>query len=442
MAKVDVKQIVGIAKKNWVSLAAAVFAVAAVVVPFVVADPMVAQVQTELDQRASVAHQLETVGSKQRKMPLLDPLATEAQPLGVFPTKAVIESGQKAVDQLQGESKRMLEEALRLNVHRPLVPEVFTARPGGEYQSACFTFSRRYGEVMPAGLNAAVNGGIPYTLAEVTQRVADEKARILREKSIRSGGTVINEQEVNKLQAAAEQEIPLQMRNEVAGKYTVYVNLDTWTDIPAMKTLQTAAPPDQVWYTQLGLWIQQDVADIVTKANAGSTSIYSSPVKHVVKVYVPERPYNTAAPTGGGDAGGGGFGGGATGGADAPQTGMNPESAITLNRAQTLTGRASNGLYDVIHYSMVVRVRDSFVPQFLAEVSKGRLHYVLNVSKLTAVDSPSAAAEGYVYGNDRVVELTLECEALQLRSWTAALMPKEVKYKLGIEQRPAAAPAP
>lgn len=440
MAKVDVKQVVGIAKKNWISLVAAVFAVGAVVVPFVVADPMVAKLQTELDQRANVARQLEQVGSKQRKLPLLDATATEAAPLPVFPTKAVIESGQKAVEQLQVESKRMLDEVTNLNQHKPLVPSVFTAPAGNLYQTACFAFSREYARVMPVELNTAVNGGIPYTAAEVTQRVTDEKARIQRERSIRSGSVIVNEKEVSDLQMAAERDIPQQMRNEIATRYSVYINPETWTEIPAMKQLTTAAPPDQVWYTQLGLWIQQDVADIIKSANAGSSSIYTSPVKHLIKVSVPERPYFVASggdAGGGGGFGGGGFGGGggSTGGPDAPMTGVSPEAAITLHKGATLTGRASNGLYDVISYAMIVRVRESYVPQFLAEISRNRLHYVLNVERLSAVDATAAAAEGFVYGNDRVVELSLVCEALQLRSWTAPLMPKEIKYRLGIEQR-------
>lgn len=434
MAKVDVKQVVGVAKKNVVSIVAGAVALVAIVIPFVVADPVVSEVQTAIEERKGVADSITAVSDKARTLPQLDPTGTaERAPLASFPTRPVIDAGKAAVDHLKAQSDVVLQEAIKLNIKAPLDAEVFTAARGGRYNSAFFRFRELYGKVIAEGLSARMNAGRPFLPEEIANAVRNEKDRIARERSIRQAGQVVNAQEIQALQARAEIDIPMLMRADVASRHSVYVSADTWVPSPQVMTGTSAPRPEVVWFAQLGLWIQEDVADMVKSFNAGSRSIFSSPVKHLVKVDFPTTPAPLPYVIPGGQATGG-FEGGAV--PTVPVTKVNPSAAITLNKGGSLTGRAANGMYDVVHYTMVVRVGESHVSEFLASISRGRLHYVLNVFAST-VDTATEATMGFAYGNEPVVELVIQCEALYLRSWTERLMPLGVKQMVGIEDPPA-----
>lgn len=431
MAKVDAKQLLAVAKKNAVSIACGVVALACVAVPFLVADPIVSGVETELQQRASVAGSIDQLLNKSRKQPLLDPTITEAPTLGnVFPTRGVIEAGGTAVKRLTTESENLLKEALRLNVHAPLVPAVFTSGLGDRYTTAFFEFSTKYARIIPDELDKIVNGGRPYTVEEITRAVANQRERIAAERSIRGqGGAVINQQEILDLQRQSDIDVPLAMRSEISSKYATYVSPDTWTVTPNIINVPRPPSPELVWIAQMGLWIQEDVARIIADANKGSRSVFTSPVKHLVKVqFDPATMY--VLPKTAGEIGGAGT---------VTVTGVKPEAPITLTKSLSLTGRTASGLYDVVHYRLIVRVAESYVPEFLALIPRDRLHYVLNCN-LRAVDAPSEAAIGYSYGNDRVVELDLTVECLYLRSWTEKYMPKGIRQLVGIDPAPAAVP--
>lgn len=419
--KIDAKQYIGFVKKNAVSLAAAVVAIGAMTVPFFVADPKVAEVKTAMESSASTAGTVESMVNKQRKQPVLDPTHPEAPPLNGFPTKSVTEAGDKAVRHLADQSAAMLKEAMNFNRHAPLVMEVFTAGPGTPYSAAFDRFKEEYIKIMPDGLNGHVNGRRPYLPEEIVRAVANEKEKIAQERSLRQNGVVVNQAEITELQRRAELEMPAMMKTDVAKRSSVYVSADTWMAAKDIPLAQTAPVREAVWLAQLGLWIQQDVCEVVKECNAGSNSVFTSPVKHIVHVdFVQANPYLLGlSPTGE-----------ATN--TVPVTGVKPEAPINLIKAASVTGRVSNGLYDVVQYRLTVRVSESFVPQFLAQISKGRLQYVLNV-QMRALNSQAEAATGFLYGNDRVVELQVTVESLFLRTWTEPLMPKAIRQMVGIE---------
>jgi hypothetical protein len=100
------------------------------------------------------------------------------------------------------------------------------------------------------------------------------------------------------------------------------------------------------------------------------------------------------------------------------------------------TGRICNPMFDVVQFTLVVRLDASQIPCFIQTLGQGRLIDIYNINQVS-VDSIDAKAAGYIYGPLPVVQLTLNCEALFLREWTFPLMPDAIRTLLNI-----APPAP
>lgn len=432
---VDFKKVLGVAKKNVVSISAGVIALAAIVVPFVVVDGMVAETQTKLDERKSKHDTLTQLSSKERKLINVNPTVGEVKPLEGFPTEAKVKAGEAAKEALTAESAKVLDAAVKLSQRDPLVPNLFIS--GGDAQTQfrrkAGEFVERYRVEILEGLTKRVHGSVPFTAMEIANALQAKKLEIEQQMSVRQGGQVINQQAVMEAQRKAEIDYPQQIRNSVALKNQVYLNPDTWWPEPELMTPGTVARPESAWFGQLGIWIQQEVADVVRSINGNSPNVFSSPIKHLVAVrYLGGQvtgqynfqtgPYIVTRATG------------AEGGVSAvPLTGVDPAAAITPAKGVTLTGRQASGLYDAVGFYMVIRVDESKVTEVLAAIPRGRFINVLNVS-MRSIDSDAAIQEGFVYGKAPVVELLVECEMLMLRKWYAPMMPAGIRQAIGIDQ--------
>ena len=134
---------------------------------------------------------------------------------------------------------------------------------------------------------------------------------------------------------------------------------------------------------------------------------------------------STIAPGAGSPGAGGGGGGGA-----APVDGF----------TRSPTGRMSNGLYDVVRFTMSMNVEAAKIPTILEELQKGKLITITHVNAIS-VDGLTASDNGFIYGDVPVARLSVEGEDLFLRDWTVKLMPDPIKTVLGIPLTvPGAAP--
>jgi hypothetical protein len=141
---------------------------------------------------------------------------------------------------------------------------------------------------------------------------------------------------------------------------------------------------------------------------------------------------------------GGGFGGGAMdmggGGDTAPGVGgtpANPKAPAPRDFKVSLTGRATNPLYDVINVEVGLVVENHRLPQVLDEIAKYNFMTVTGL-QLKAVNPFEALAQGFFYGPEPVTEVHLNIETIWLREWTREFMPKATRQALGI---PLASPA-
>ncbi len=179
-----------------------------------------------------------------------------------------------------------------------------------------------------------------------------------------------------------------------------------------------APPPEQMWYAQVGLWIQDDVVRAIAALNdaaAGRVSgrepcVEDVPVKRVVLLRI--RGYEV---------------GGETGELYFPAVG----SETPPPPGPSLTGRKCNEEYDVVRFVLVVVIDQREVLKLIDQMSKVNFYQCIKFG-YEAVDVEEATAEGYLYGTAPVVQATYEFEGYFRRELFKDWMPKAVRQKLGI----------
>jgi hypothetical protein len=165
------------------------------------------------------------------------------------------------------------------------------------------------------------------------------------------------------------------------------------------------------WYWQLGYWIIEDVFSTVGTLNAGSNSVYTSPVKRVIKVgfTIPGNLFGSD---------------GKTTSQDAPKYVIKPEDQLS----ESCTARLSNENIDVVHFSIVAVVRLKDVMTYMKELCGVKEHQFMGYdgkspvsvfrhnqisileSQIRPIDFASREHQNYRYGPDPVVEVDLVCE--------------------------------
>src|SRR5205085_5143240 len=116
------------------------------------------------------------------------------------------------------------------------------------------------------------------------------------EKIVVINGQPINQKEVQTEFEQAAKGLPEQIKTRVAQTVLVYIGgKDAFTINPTIAG-QTAPDPVNIWWAQVQIWVQEDVANAIVDVNtkgvfAGAagqqTSVLTSPVKRLVKLSVP-----------------------------------------------------------------------------------------------------------------------------------------------------------
>jgi hypothetical protein len=417
-------------KKNILSLICGVVAIAAIVAIFWPINGYFASLQTDVDARKGAFATAKTLLGKQRTLPVLDPQSTDPQALNVFPTDTVIARGTSATEAIGEESKAMLQSAMTLVTHKPLVAN---ALPDGGTMDATF-FLRQYQDVMtfPSidpqqqadSLPVTIlHAGMPPSETEMTtrqQQVSTDITNRFTEKD--ATGNPINGPEVAAKVDEAVALVPVQMRTDAATKNQMYIAPDAFHINPSLTGVN---PPSTVamFNGQIGLWLLQDVFSALASANADCQGgVPHSRVKHLIKIDFADAPFSPVAQNTDPNA------------PPTPSDPLHPE--IKLNVSPT--GHVSNGLYDVIPFSLKIVVDAQEVPAVLQALSKDRFITVLRLDMLT-VDSGAAVLAGFLYGDRPVVGLNLSCEELFFRADTLPYMPDSIKKALNIAPPPAPA---
>lgn len=184
------------------------------------------------------------------------------------------------------------------------------------------------------------------------------------------------------------------------------------------------------WRWQVAIWIQQDIADMLSAMNRQSQNIFTSPVKRLLRISFHDSSGETHSRVDKGEA---------PGYVDSFETGL----------VKPCTGRVCGDDIDVVHFSFSVVLDSRSVGHFMHELCRGKKHKFLGYSgneqerefehnqitilefSMEPVEKSKAYEEGYRYGDDPVVRLRLVCEYVFDRAGYDAIKPESIKKLLG-----------
>jgi len=429
-----VEMALDVSKKNWVSISLGVVMLAAVIaIPTFISSQQEA-LQKTLNERKTVYDNLKRLKDKDRHQPVvsLDPDAV-APKLTAFPNQATIDAGQASIKRVQEQSLQLKDMAVSMNAHVQLLPGALPG-PGDPYRFKQI-YNQQFKTVLPGKLQSAT----PPTDEEIKNRADEQTAKITSEAPTdKATGQVYNKEALQQNITAMLARLPEEMKREAATKHKMYMPpsaLSIQPELIDQPGVNTVPDIEKIWIAQVGLWIQQDVVDAIANLNRASKKVADSPVKQLLQIYVsPDKEQLYVLPQGGG----------ATAAAGPATPGAVPASAVAANTdsepfprdySVSPTGRVCNGVFDVVNFTVVMHVQAADVEQVIQEFERNRLITVYQTD-ITAVNSAIMQQQGFYFGNNGVVMLTMKCEELLMRDWTHKLMPPTIKAFLNVDRTP------
>ncbi len=448
-----------ILKKNVMSILCGVVIILALVALVWPLGGMYESAQQQADALKARHEKLQATLQKQRTLPIVDLVAAEPVPLTQFPGQKVIDAGALVTKQVKAQSTAMSKAAVAMNEHALLVPGPSALPTPSNRNAFDFrdTYRRTIREDLPVGVLRATLPPTPEDIqaaADELWRTKYEPTLVYRvetdEKTGQEQRVALNEAPKKAEFAQERAGLPDRIRKERAEQFQMYAETDAISASTAVAGEGRAPSAEEMWYAQNALWVQQDVCRSIARINAKAKNVTQSPVKHLIGLNVPADGTQYVRPGGAGAAAVAAVPGE---GEEAAAAVEDPAAGLPKNFQVSQTGRVSNPLFDVVHFSIEMNVDAQQVPRIIQELSREKFYtgktagaegepssfVTVNRVNLTAVDKAAALDQGYVYGDVPVVTVTFDCEALMLRSWTEKYMPALVKRKLGVG--PAAAPA-
>jgi hypothetical protein len=198
------------------------------------------------------------------------------------------------------------------------------------------------------------------------------------------------------------------------------------------------------WYWQLGYWIIEDVIDTIAAMNSGSTSVFTSPVKRLLRVEfglsgVRRGPYV-------------GFIRKRTQGGK--EQASQPSYVRSLEEALIVpcTARFCDDDIDVVHFRMAVVISADKVLPFMEQLCSAKQHkfrgyfgegpeQTLKHNQIAVLESSMKSFDQdtnqdhalYRYGEDAVVELDLICEYVLNKAGYKPIKPEAIEKELKAE---------
>lgn len=446
-------------KKNLLSLICGIVTILCIAAIFYPLGGWLDTMKSEASDQAGSYQTLADSLKKERRKPLSDP-GLDPGKLDAMPNQLLIDAGDTAVKKWKSFVNDVVNAVNAGNVHTPLVRDALPGvSPTGVpvSTSTLIKFDDAYKLVLNTDPTAKfdpalasyksmnlrdgiLHGGVPPTKLEIDAAIEALKhsddpdgyqARIIWKNNV-----AMNAKDLTDQFRAEVGRLPQRLRVEAALSHKIYCENNAFSFSAAIAddlTKGNPPAPEDVWYAQLGLWIQQDLANAIADANSASKNILDAEVKRLIAIRLdtPDKLYVLSMATG-------------APGAVATVTGipsaLDETKVIPPDFTVAQTGRYSNGMYDVFHFTLVVDVDASKVNQFIETLSNSKdssgvpHHRLITVlsQNLYALDPEIESSYGYLYGRGSTVRLELTGEILFMRSWTKDLMPEPVKLHLGL----------
>jgi hypothetical protein len=372
-------------KKNLIMVISAAVAVLAIVL-IVLGIFKVSGVKEEL---AEVQSQLSTIDDLNRGVSVETP---DGQRLNLIPTEKIVEQMKSLSSQSKAQGFKLLERSLKesigydpktAKIKRELLVEGIFPSPVSDAQP--WKFQTQYRSAIGDLLKTMKAGEVPTSkdIEEEEERVAQDMGFLLDDLG--------NNNNARTTKRNAVQQRPQDLQNEMkvgaivsaaksrAEKIKVYCGQSNLDVINEVYTNTGGTPPaaESMWWAQLSLWLQQDLARAVAQANSDAANVKESVVKRITSIGL-MHGYLLKD----------GFVG--------REQSQLPES---------FTGMRSGTYYDVLRLSVATVVDARKIPQFIdAMYNQGQ--YVLYSWTISDVkDIPATNNSGSSYGNVKVDNL-------------------------------------
>ncbi|MGE5612179.1 MAG: hypothetical protein ACM359_23225 [Bacillota bacterium] len=370
---------------------------------------------------------LQSLNNEKFTKPIVDPAKTEGDDLGQFPNQKAIEAGLALAKVMQDQAAAVAKITADMNKHEPLVPDALPVKKTGyaynTFKIAYYEQLKRLAMAMRA-MPAPTTAEIEAQSRKLQEEFDKQKTRV---GGVEVGGAGLDEMLVRRLAS-----LPDEMRRTRAKEAAVFIASQDIMDTcrSQMPTPDSADLPsiEQIWAAQVSLWIQEDVVRAIALTNGPDTVVENSIIKRLVRWDIPKEYVNKS--------GRASILSGSNGAVADPTAAEASPNAKAYD--VSVTGRVSNPLYDVMHFTLVVDADALQFRKFMANLVKDRFITILRAD-IIGVDRERELARGYTYGPNPVIRLALRCEVIFFRSWTKPLMPQPIKQLVGIpsEEKPA-----
>ena len=360
------------------------------------------KVESTLAERAKVVNQLDGFHRGNLEVSIA---GTNIVSGSGVPTSKLIEEVNAQVERSNAYAEAFVADAesFHLRDRKPFNTELFPEPPSSKREVIPETF---HTQVASAYLN------LQEEIAAVKPLTEDEVVDSLRirRRSELKGLDAIPEENLDGYRAAMSDQRVSALRDR-AMEGGVYLD-DAATDVPPFEQTKSYAL-GELYLWQWDYWIREDILRGLT-ANNRPEGVFENPVKRIRRI-APEPIAAFQGGSGQPGPGGMGMGGGAPSG---DFMGGGPDSIdqpITKDLSYSLTGRRSNGVWDVRPVDILMVVETARLPEVLDELTRENFFTVLDVA-LTPVDSFAALAEGCYYGSAPVSDVALRLETVWFRS--------------------------
>lgn len=351
---------------------------------------------------------------------------------------AAIEELTKAYAKMDTEYNEIFKVAVQVNRldHYPMEDKLFPTpsdpgRPFAAKERYIESFDEMLGPPSFNTLLPRLNAGGPLSMAALEEALGEVERAFLSQYYQEMTVGELGETERKALADRKLERLKDLIRRHAESR-TIYTSddparLDPWSPqypFYVSNWARPGPPPtmDQLWEGQMELWIQQDLVKAIAQTNrveSSDSNVLNAVIKRLIKIEVQPR-YVGVDHTGllvkrGGRG----------------PTQETADQTIPDDFSISHTGRSSNAIYDVRHARVTFHADFQRLNEFLDELSKVNFMTVLKLD-IQQVDEYAMLRQGFVYGSDDVVSVTMLVESVWLRAWTKQYMPPLVRQRLGV----------
>lgn len=360
------------------------------------------KVESTLSERAKVLNQLD--GFHRGSLNVSIAGSNIVSGSGV-PTTKLIEEVNAQVERSNAYAKAFVADAesFHLRGRKPFNTELFPEPPSSKREVIPETF---HGQMASAytQLEDKVAAVSPLGEEELVEKLRARRRMYL------GGLDEIPQENIDDYRAAMSEQRVSSLRDR-AMEGGVYLDDAAIDFAPYEQTKSYALAELYLW--QWDYWIREDILQALTAKNRPE-GVFENPVKHIRRI-APEPIASFESGSGQPGPGGMGMGGGAPGDIGMAGGANSLDQPITKDLSYSLTGRQSNGVWDVRPVDILMVVETARLPEVIDELTRKNFFTILDVS-LTPVDSFSALAEGCYYGSAPVSDVALRLETVWFRS--------------------------